>query len=175
MAIITGIKRQVLVAAGSLSKAVQPIPPTVPKEESFLHTAVPAAHMELSENAKTAFTTLSDAMKAECSIYDTNFWQVTESHEMEMRDSLLGKVDLILSDPPAILQSRAGEWNSKHDLFTWEDIRDLVEVGLEVMTLRAHEHIFCAWLKFGGWYQTLLGQREEVPSDKQLEGEQVVV
>lgn len=44
-----------------------------------------------------------------------------------------------------------------------------------VMPLQAYGHIFCAWLPFGGWYQTLLSQKEEVPSDVPVEGEEGIV
>lgn len=60
----TAIKKQVPAAAGSSSKAVQSLPPTVPKENDVLHTAVPPAHLKLSENVRNALFTLSDAKKA---------------------------------------------------------------------------------------------------------------
>lgn len=42
------IERQGHVAAGLSSKSVQPLPPTIPKEEEALDTAVPVAHKDLS-------------------------------------------------------------------------------------------------------------------------------
>lgn len=57
-------KHQIPVSAGFSSKAVDPLPITVPKEEDILDIVVPAAHVELSEKARTAFATLSDTIKA---------------------------------------------------------------------------------------------------------------
>lgn len=64
--------------------------------------------------------------------------------------------------------------NSKHGIFTREDIRDLDDSRSGVMALGAHGHRFCAWLRFGGWYQMLLCQREEVPSEEPVEGDEGV-
>lgn len=71
--IIMEIKLQVPVASGLSSKAVQPLPSTVPKKEDVLDTAVPASHTELNENARTEFTTLFDAVMDVCSVCDTDF------------------------------------------------------------------------------------------------------
>lgn len=40
---------------------------------------------------------------------------------------------------------------------------------------RGPGHIYCAWLQFFGWYQTLLGHKEEGPSVYLVEGENVSV
>lgn len=48
VAIFTAIKRQMPVVAGSSSESVKPLPRTVRKEKDILDTAVPAAHVELS-------------------------------------------------------------------------------------------------------------------------------
>lgn len=74
-----------------------------------MDSAVPSAHVELSGNTRTAFSILSDAMKAECSENDTYFLQLTEFHEMETGESLLGNVDVVLTDPPFNLQSKTGK------------------------------------------------------------------
>lgn len=50
VAITTAFKRQALVAAGSSSKALQPLPPTVLKDEDALDTEVPSDHVELNED-----------------------------------------------------------------------------------------------------------------------------
>lgn len=67
------IKLQLPVVAGSSSKSVQPLPAKVIENENISDIAVPGAHMELSENARIAFSTLSDGMKAGCSLYDSDF------------------------------------------------------------------------------------------------------
>lgn len=43
------------------------------------------------------------------------------------------------------------------------------------MALGAHGHIFCAGLRFDGFYKTLLGQNEEVSRDEPVEGKEGVV
>lgn len=103
------VKRKVPSLACSSSKAVQPSPPTVPKEEDVLYTAVPAAHVELIENRSTVSPTLSDEMKDVWHVYAVDFRQLTESLEMETGDSRPGNVDLVLTDPLYIVQSRAGK------------------------------------------------------------------
>lgn len=114
-------------------------------DENLLDTVVPAAHGRLSENVKTAFTTLSDAMTALCSIYDTDNWQLTGTAEMETGDSLLEKGDLVLIDPLYNVWSNAEKLESEHDLYNQENIRDLVELCLKVLAPGAHGHLFCAW------------------------------
>lgn len=51
----------------------------------------------------------------------------------------------------------------------------LVELCSEVMVLGEHEQIVCALLQFGGWYERVLGQKEEVPNDELVEDEEGVV
>lgn len=108
-AITIAIRRQGPVANGSSSNAVQPLPPTEPREEDLLDIAVPAAYWELSENTMTAFSTLSHSMQAVCSLYQTEFWQVTESLQMETGDRLFRNVDLIFTDPPYNVRSKVGK------------------------------------------------------------------
>lgn len=97
-----------------------------------MDTAVPAARLEFCARARTAFVRLSDAMNAVCSAYDTDFRQLAELHEMETGDSLFENVGLVLTHPPHNVQSKAAEPNSKHKIFTQEDIRNLVELRLEL-------------------------------------------
>lgn len=66
------------------------------KEENVLDTAVSAADMEPSENARTVLFKLLDVMKNVCSEYDTELRQLTDCHEKEMGDNLFGKVELFL-------------------------------------------------------------------------------
>lgn len=58
------INRQVPVAAGSSWKAVQPLPLTVPRQGEVLDTTAPAAHGELSQDARNSFINFYEAMKA---------------------------------------------------------------------------------------------------------------
>lgn len=58
---------------------------------------VSAAHIWLSEITRGAFATLSDAFKSICCVNDTEFRQLTDSHDMETGDSLFGNVDLVLT------------------------------------------------------------------------------
>lgn len=67
-AMITAIKRQVPVVPGLSSRAAQPLPSAMPREEDVLDPTEPMAQVKTSESTRTAFDTLSDAMKAMCSL-----------------------------------------------------------------------------------------------------------
>lgn len=108
----TAIECQVLVAACWSSKAVHPLPISVPKKEHFLDTAVPAGRLERKENARIAFSTVSDVMKSVWIVLDTDFWQLTEMHGDGDGDALFGVVYLFLTDPPYSVQSSTGNKNS---------------------------------------------------------------
>lgn len=56
---------------------------------------------------------------------------MTESPETEAGDCLLGDVNVVLFDPLYNVWDKAGEANYKPELFTKEDISDLVKVCLE--------------------------------------------
>lgn len=62
----------------SSSGAVPTLPPTVPKEEKILDTVVSETYVNLSENARTELAMHTDAVKAVCSEYNTDFLQLTE-------------------------------------------------------------------------------------------------
>lgn len=115
----------------------------------MLDTAAPRAQVELIKNSRTAFSTFSDATKLVCSEHGTDIRPLTESHEMETEDKLFGNVHLFFTDSPYNVQRKAKKANFKHDLFSWEDIRDLVELCLKVMALCAQGYIFCSWLQLG--------------------------
>lgn len=55
---------------------------TMPKQKDLLHNAGFASCVKLGENARTAFSTLSDAMNAVCIVNDMDFWQLTKLHKM---------------------------------------------------------------------------------------------
>lgn len=148
--VFNSIKHQVPVAPVLSSKAIHAQSSTMPMEEGGLDFAVPAKLLELSENAKTAFFTLFNSMKAVCIVYDTDFRQLIESQEMETGDGLLGILDLELTDPPYSVRSEAGNASSEHDPFIQEGIRDLVELYSEFMPLGVYGHILCAWLQIVG-------------------------
>lgn len=78
-----------------------------------------------------------------------------------MGASLFRNVDLFLTDPPYNVWSKAEKAKSAHDVVTQEKITDLVKLCSEVMALGANESIFCSWLQFDRWYQTLHGRVEE--------------
>lgn len=99
-AITKAIKRQVLVAAGASSKAVQPLPPTAQMEEDALDTSIPAPHVGLSENARTEFATNSNVMKAVCSIHARDFWQLTESFEKQTAYTIFRNVVAVPTNSP---------------------------------------------------------------------------
>lgn len=83
--ITTALKCQVPVAA---VWSVQFSPySTSAGEKDFWNTVVPAAQGHLSLNSRTVFAMLSNAIAAVSSVYDTEFWQLTESHERETGDS----------------------------------------------------------------------------------------
>lgn len=118
--------------------------------EDILNTVVPAEHLEHCEKVKTTFATLSNSMKAVCSVYHTDFRQLTECHEIKTGESLLGYVDLVLTNPPCNIRSSAGKEKSENDLLHWEDIRGLVQLCSEVMVSLVHGHKFRASLHFLG-------------------------
>lgn len=76
--------------------------------------------MKLRENVKAALHMLFDAIMAACSLYDTDFLQLTEWQEAEVEYSLFQTVDLVLIDLPYNVQVRNS--NLKNDVFTREDI-----------------------------------------------------
>lgn len=102
-----------VVVAGSSSKAFQPLSPIVPKNRNSWDTAVPATHLKLSENVRRAFATLSDAIDAMASVYNTDTRQMPELHEMLTGDSLFVSADLVLTDSRYNLKSRAEKSNSE--------------------------------------------------------------
>lgn len=71
--------------------------------------------------------------------------------------------------------SKAEKSGSENDEFTREDISDVVDLWPEAMALGAHELIFCASIQIGGWYLTVLGQKEEISNDEPMEGKEGVV
>lgn len=74
VALITAVQHQVHVTPGLSSNAFERLPPTVPMEDGISDTAVRASHTSLIENAKTEFSTLSDAIKALCHVYHKDFF-----------------------------------------------------------------------------------------------------
>lgn len=93
---------------------------------------------------------------------------------METGDSLFGNGNLFLIDPTYNVRSKAGKTHSEHDVFSWDDIKDLVDFGGRLWLLCSWAHILCLgslwWIS--GWYQILLGPNEEVPSDEPVESEE---
>lgn len=105
------IEGQGLKATDPWSKAIQPLPLTMPEEEAFLDNLLPPARVELNKKSDISFCTLSDAMWAVRCINDTAFWQPTESHELEIWDSLNENKDVIISDLLYNVQSKSGKGN----------------------------------------------------------------
>lgn len=56
-----------------------------------------------------------------------------------------------------------------------EDLRKLIELCSKAMPPGVHCHMFCAWIRVGGWHQTLLGLIVEVTSNEHVEGEECVI
>lgn len=104
------------------------------------------------------------------SVYDRDFRQLGQLDDMETGDGLFTIADLVLTDPWYNGQKKALKASSKHDVLTWDDVRYLTKRYSEVMALGSDEHIFRAWLLVAGWYETLMGQKGEVPGDKRMEG-----
>lgn len=112
-------------------------------------TVVPAAHMEIIESPKTAFTTLCEAMKLICIVYGKHIWRLIELHAKKMGDSVLGNVNIEIlfglynvrrkarRQAPNIsyLPARISEISSR---FAWR------------VVFWALGHTFCVWLQFRG-------------------------
>lgn len=168
-------KDQVPVAAGKASEPFQPLLTTVMDDEEILNTAAPTAYVELSEIARTAPILPPNDLRSVCSVCDTDLRRLFKLHAMGIGDSLLGNVDLVLSDPLYNVRSNTGKANSEIDLFTLDDIRDSFERCTAFRALTAYGNRFCAWVQFGRWYQTLLRQKGKRPSDSLVDhGESVV-
>lgn len=127
-ALTTKIECQEDVAADLPPTAVEPVPPTVTKEDDFSDTAVPGAHVKVSKNVRTSFATIVDVMEVLCNVYNMAFCQLTESHIDGDGSESVQKCRPFSYRALYNGLSEAERANSEHDIFTQEDLIDTVEL-----------------------------------------------
>lgn len=124
--------------------------------------AVPTVTGEGVESSVSADTTiLQEALKTYCNIYDVRFQDLPETMELS-GISLFERVEFVLTDPPYNIRRERGRSNSDYDVFTLQDMNELVGLFSEVMELGAHGHLFCADVQFKDWLDVLSSQKETV-------------
>lgn len=77
-------------------------------------------------------------------------------------------MDLALSDPPCDARKECRMNNSLHESFTAEEVSNFVEFLRQVLTLRAHEHLFCSRIQFPECYKNLESMQEEGPNSEAI-------
>lgn len=105
------------------------------KEEDVLDSAVQAALLEPNDKFRIAFGAHSNEMMAVRHVSDADVWQLTESPKTKTGDSLFRNEDLVLIDLLCNERSKAGILGPQHEVFTWEDVRDPVQLFSEALDL----------------------------------------
>lgn len=121
----------------------------------------PAAKVVIS-SADADTTIVKDTMTEYCHIQNVRFQDLMETLEPD-GVSLQRKVHLIFGDPPHSIRYEAEKPDFSYDLFSKQDIGDMVD--LEDITLRScwHNLFFCSSVQFLDWVSTVQKWTETVP------------
>lgn len=85
-----------------------------------------AGSPELASRVIKGKRKMREAMHSICSPHDVDFRKPVEEQKLMHARSLLGSVDLVLSDPPCTVRSCSEEANSHYNVFISEFIEDSV-------------------------------------------------
>lgn len=132
-AVTTEVRLQVPVAGGSFLKAVHTLRPTLAHGKDILDTAVSAAGALLDEDARILLKTLLCSILDVCRVFDTEFWKLTELHEMETGNCLFGNVHLVHNISLWNVLRKEGNEISIYDVFIQDYIRVLFQCCWEVL------------------------------------------
>lgn len=104
----------------------------------------PAAKADLSEEAVSAMATLQKEMRGVFDMYDCDFRELVEAHELGCGVSLQNSAQLVLCDPPYNIRRVRHNANSEYDRFGNKDQADLIDEIAIVLQPGGHAHTFCA-------------------------------
>lgn len=107
-----------------------------------------------------------------CALYDVDFRNVLEEHELVAGEKMNGKVDLVLADHPYNVRRDREERNADHYVSALEDIKDMASVLEEVMKPEGHGDWFCSVLQFAIWYRALSAKKTEEQVHSEKEGKE---
>ena len=141
------------------------IPVVTPPSASSCVGVSPGVEPELS-TARKAVDTLKDAMKPYAATYACCFRDLVVSHSKEAgKDSLMGKVQLVLTDPPYTTRNLQGLPNSDHDVLSPMDIKDAGELIAKLLRPGGHALVFCGVEQLNDW-KAALGAFFDMAVDK---------
>lgn len=125
----------------------------------------PVVDADISTATKS-HDTLKEAMTPYAATYACCFRDLVVSHSKEVcEDSLVGKVQLILTDPPYTTRNLQGLPNSDHDVLTSTDIRDAGSLIAKLLRPGGHALVFCGVEQLNDW-KAALGASFDMAVDK---------
>jgi len=118
---------------------------------------------ELSPEANKAYDVINKEMVQHISCFDGDFRDLPGFYMDTVGGNLSGNVDLILMDPPYNVRRESSKKNASHDIFTNDDMEDVVNLAVDMLKPGGHGIIFCSHLQFHSWYNLLNAETEDVP------------
>lgn len=104
------------------------------KNEDVIDGAEPAKMLHLSDSTRTSHDHLHPALLPVCRVFNVVFQQLSEKLEV-FRGDIIGRVGLVLCEPPYSTIRVQGQDNGKYDCLLIVDMKDLVDLVAEVMDL----------------------------------------
>lgn len=115
------------------------------KEVGIVHESRAAAFSTVSENEKTTMSKIVEEMSPLCTVYEVDFRNVSEGHEIGVENALSGKGDLFWLFPAKRTKARKDD-HGEYDKLCANDIKDLVKVLEDHTKPETHGQVFCSRL-----------------------------
>jgi DNA methylase len=137
---------------------------TLPSASSCIGVSIGGESEE--GTARKSLDMMKEAMRPYIATYPCCFRDLVVSHAKEAgENSLVGKVQLILTDPPYTTRNLQGLPNSDHDVLTPMDIRDAGELISNLLRPGGHALVFCGIEQLNDW-KAALGASFDMAVDK---------
>lgn len=98
--------------------------------------------------ARASLVVLMDSMYLVSSIQNLDFRKLVEGHEVDLGESLLEAVDMVVTDPLCDINRVHEPRHSHHDKFSVNDVKAVVIFCRELMRPASKGHMFCTALQF---------------------------
>lgn len=122
----------------------------------------------LTETGKEALGMVLEAMKSVCQVYEADFWELLDLHELLPDEELRRGVDLVLCDTSYKIQRQKDFPILGHNSFSLEDATVFDEFLKDVLCPGLHGHNMCSALNLEAGTQKVTKDMEEVEA---LDGE----
>lgn len=106
-----------------------------------------------------------------CCIYDIDFWNPVEYHELDIGEDINKQKYFVLLTSIYNVQRNRNPDHSGYDALTFKDLRDVTRVLKGIKTMEVHIRASCSSHRFVFWYKALVfhprAERACITSDRE--------